>query len=97
MLPLGIAYFTLAVVGVAVSLSLIAAPVLETIRAFGGLDPDSALGRGGIHIEPQWLSSPGGLLLCFVVGVLLLTLTLHASRGIARGHATLAKSMLVLP
>ena len=97
MLPVGILYFTLAVVGVAVSLSLIAAPVLETIRAFGGLDPDSALGRGGIHIEPQWLSSPGGLLLCFVVGVLLLTLTLHASRGIARGHATLAKSMLVLP
>jgi hypothetical protein len=26
-----------------------------------------------------------------------LTLTLHASRGIARGHATLAKTMLVLP
>jgi hypothetical protein len=37
------------------------------------------------------------LLLCFVVGVFLLTLTLHASRAIARGHATLAKSMLVLP
>ena len=36
-------------------------------------------------------------LLCLVAGVLLLTLTLHASRGIARGHATLAKSMLVLP
>ena len=97
MLPLGILYFTLAVVGVAVSFSLIAAPVLETIRAFGGFDPDSALGRGGLHIEPHWLNSPGGLLLCFVVGVLLLTLTLHASRAIARGHATLAKSMLVLP
>ena len=48
MLPLGILYFTLAVVGVAVSLSLIAAPVLETIRALGGFDPDSALGLGGL-------------------------------------------------
>jgi len=48
-------------------------------------------------MEPQWLSAPGGLLLCFIVGVLLLTLTLHASRGITRGHAALAKSMLVLP
>jgi len=82
---------------VAVSLALIAAPVFETIRALGGFDPDSALGRGGIHMEPQWLSAPGGLLLCFIVGVLLLTLTLHASRGITRGHAALAKSMLVLP
>lgn len=97
MLPVGILYFTLAVVGVTVSLALVAAPVLETIRALGGFDPESAIGRGGINIEPIWLTSPGGLLLCFIAGVLLLTLTLHASRGIARGHAALAKSMLVLP
>jgi uncharacterized membrane protein len=97
MLPLGIVYFTLAVVGISVSLSLIAAPVLETIRALGGFDRDSVFGTGGINIQPEWLASPGGLLLCFVVGVLLLALTLHASRGIARGHAVLAKTMLVLP
>ena len=97
MLPVGILYFTLAIVGVTISLVLIAAPVLETIRALGGFDADSVLGRGGIYIEPQWLGAPGGLLLCFVVGVLLLTLTLHASRGVARRHAALAKSMLVLP
>jgi hypothetical protein len=97
MLPLGILYFTLAVVGVTVSLALIAAPVIETIRALGGFDPDSVLGRGGINLEPQWLTSPFGLVLCFVAGITLLTLTLHATRGIARGHATLAKTMLVLP
>jgi uncharacterized membrane protein len=97
MLPVGILYFVLAIVGVSVSLTLIAAPVIETIRALGGLDPGSVLGRGGIHIEPEWLSSPGGLLLCFVAGVVLLTLTLHASRGITRGHAAFAKAMLVLP
>lgn len=95
MLPVGILYFTLAVVGVTLSLALVAVPVIETIRAFGWIDPDSVLGRGGI--EPEWLSSPGGLLLCLIAGVLLLTLTLHASRGIARGHAVLAKTMLVLP
>jgi len=95
MLPVGILYFTLAVVGVTAGLAFIAAPVIETIRAFGWLDPDSVLGRGGI--EPEWLNSPVGLVLCFVAGVLFLTLTLHASRGIARGHATLAKTMLVLP
>ena len=97
MLPVGVLYFTLAVVGVTVSLAFIAVPVIETIRALGGFDPDSAIGRGGINIEPDWLNSPVGVLLCLVAGVLLLTLTLHASRGITRGHAALAKSMLVLP
>jgi hypothetical protein len=97
MLPLGILYFVLAFVGVTVSLAFMAAPVIETIRALGGFDHDSVLGRGGMNVEPEWLGSPGGLLLCFIAGLLLLTLTLHASRGIARGHATLAKTMLVLP
>lgn len=97
MLPVGILYFTLAVVGVLVSLSLMAAPVIETIHALGGFDPDSVLGRRGINMQPEWLGSPGGLLFCLIVGVLLLTLTLHASRGITRGHAAFAKTMLVLP
>jgi uncharacterized membrane protein len=98
MLPVGIIYFTLAVVGVSVSLVFIAAPVLETVRALGGIDPDHWRPLADTLIdEPQWLTSPPGLSLCFVAGVLLLKLTLHVSRGIARGHATLAKSMLVLP
>jgi uncharacterized membrane protein len=95
MLPLGILYFTLAVVGMTLSLGLVAAPVIETMRALGWMDPDSVLGRGGI--QPEWLASPGGLVVCFIIGVLLLTLTLHASRGIAHRHAFLAKTMLVLP
>jgi len=98
MLPMGILYFTLAVVGVTLSLSLIAAPVYESIRVIGGFDAYQ-LHPLGEHMldEPEWLTSPLGLLLCFVVGVLLLKLTLHVSRGIVRGHAYLAKSMLVLP
>ena len=98
MLPMGILYFTLAIVGVTVSLSLVAAPVYEVIRLLGGFDPQhlNALGDRLID-EPEWLTSPLGLLLCFVAGVLMLKLTLHVSRGIARGHAVFAKSMLVLP
>jgi hypothetical protein len=50
-----------------------------------------------MDLEPTWLNSTGGMLLCFLVGVLLLAVTLHVSRAITRGHAVLAKSMLVLP
>lgn len=69
----------------------------EVVRALGGFDPDSALGRGGINIEPEWLNSPIGLALCCIVGILLLTLTLHLGRAVTRGHAAFAKAMLVLP
>jgi uncharacterized membrane protein len=97
MLPVGITYFTLAIVGTSLSLGLIAAPVVEALRGIGLIDGDSSVGRSWIHIEPDWLNSPGGLVLCFIAGIVLLTLTLHMSRGVTRGHATLAKTMLVLP
>jgi uncharacterized membrane protein len=96
MMPLGIAYFVIAVTGLSVSLGLIAAPVGYVIGSVGGFESHIHLGDG-FNLEPHWLNSPGGLLLCFLVGVLLLTLTLHLSRVITRGHAFLAKSMLVLP
>jgi hypothetical protein len=96
MMPLGIVYFVIAVTGLSVSLGLIAAPVGYVIGSMGGFESHIHFGDG-FNLEPHWLNSPGGLLLCFVVGVLLLTLTLHLSRAITRGHAFLAKSMLVLP
>jgi len=98
MMPLGILYFTLAIFGVTLSLSLVAAPVYEIIRVIGGFEPEHMHPlKVQLIDEPAWLITPLGLLLCFVVGVLLLKLTLHLSRGIVRGHAYLAKSMLVLP
>ena len=88
MLPLGIAYFTVAVTGLATSLSLIAAPV---IAIFGG-------SAGGIWIDDVnvigihgWWALP----LCFIVGVGLLFLTLHIARGVGYLHGQLAKHMLV--
>lgn len=95
MMPLGIVYFVIAVTGISISLGLVAAPIAYALGAIGGFDPQIQFGNG-LEIEP-WLNSPGGLLLAFVVGVLLLTITLHVSRLITRGHAVLAKSMLVLP
>jgi hypothetical protein len=95
MLPLGIAYFVFAVTGLSVSLGLIAGPVVAAVGALGGFGPDFVI-NNGVDIQPFWLNSPVGFALCFIVGVVLLTATLHLSRAIARGHAVLAKSMLVL-
>jgi len=105
MLPLGIAYFVIAVVGLAVGLSLIAAPVIEGLHALGAFGADSVFVHG-VHpqhngmvfsMNPEWLGTPWGLLLCGFVGIVILTATLHLARGVTKAHAVLAKSMLVLP
>jgi len=38
-----------------------------------------------------------GSIVLFVLGVLLLTLLMHAARAIGRGHVHLAKALLVVP
>ena len=88
MLPLGIAYFTVAVTGLAMSLGLIAAPVAALFGGFnGGLWVDD------IHVVgvDGWWALP----LCFIVGVVLLFATLHLARGVGYLHGQLAKHMLV--
>lgn len=105
MLPLGIAYFTMAVIGLTLGLSLIAGPVIEGLHALGAFGPDSVFAHGVhpvhngvvVDMDPAWLGTPGGLVLCGIVGILLLTATLHLARGVTKVHAVLAKSMLVLP
>jgi hypothetical protein len=105
MLPLGIAYFVVAIVGLSVGLALIAAPVIEGLHALGAFDADSVFAHGvhPVHnglvvpMSPEWLGSPIGLFLCGVVGILFLTTTLHLARGVTKVHAGLAKAMLVLP
>ncbi|MFC5570595.1 sensor domain-containing protein [Lysobacter yangpyeongensis] len=88
MLPLGIAYFTVAVTGLATSLGLIAAPF---VALFGGdvggiwIDDVNVIGLDG------WWALP----LCFAVGVALLFVTLHIARGVGYLHGQLAKHMLV--
>ena len=92
MLPLGIAYFVMAVVGLAVSLAFIFAPLLEIASRLDwfGLPDD-------IHMNPLWLDSLWVLPFMVLVGVLLLTLLMHLARGVGRLHAMYAKALLVAP
>ncbi|MBV8783099.1 MAG: sensor domain-containing protein [Gammaproteobacteria bacterium] len=96
MLPIGIIYFTVAVTLVAVSTSFIAAPVLVLGDQLGWFtftrNDDLTIGFGFFPHHPMI----GALVLC-VLGVALLTAFLHAARALLRGHAYLAKSLLVVP
>jgi len=92
MLPLGIIYFTIAVAGLTLGLRLAFAP-LVLIAGDLGLLPALQIG-GFAYGTPQ---SVLGALLCMALGVVILALMLHAARGIARGHARLAKALLVTP
>lgn len=84
MLPLGIAYFSVAVVGLSLSLSTLAAPLL-------GL-----LGNGGVYIGGMDLiEHPWTWPLLMLAGAVMLTATLHLARLLGRGHGHLAKHLLV--
>lgn len=93
-LPLGIAYFVIAVVGLSVGTALTVAPFLKISEDlgwiyFGDAEP--------IHLEPSWLGQWPGLIVAVIFGILVLTLTLHIARGVVRLHTVVAKSLLVRP
>jgi uncharacterized membrane protein len=94
MLPLGIVYFAVAVSGLAVSAAFIGAPFLLAARHLGWTHFE-AFEYNDQPWSPDhpFLSS----ILLFIAGVLLLTLLLHLARALIRGHAQLAKSLLVVP
>src|SRR5579864_5660273 len=54
MLPLGIIYFTIAVVGICLGVALIAAPLATLADRFGWLHIDGH----SLQIHPEWLGSP---------------------------------------
>lgn len=89
MLPLGIAYFVVAVVGIAVPLGLI-----------GGSFASLISGRSHIQIsDVPWLDhvfhTAPGLLLAIVVGIGLLFAVLHLAKGIGWLHGRIAEHLLV--
>lgn len=87
MLPLGIAYFTLAVTLLSVSLGLIATPF---VSLFGGI-AEWNVQIGGVDVEQMpWLTP-----LLALLGVALLFATLHLARGIGKLHGQFAKHLLV--
>jgi uncharacterized membrane protein len=98
MLPLGIIYFTLAVTGLGVGLRLALAPVVVLSRDFGWLP--LRLSVDMFQIDGRAIASPHtlvGSLFYMVAGIVMVTLLMHAARWIARGHARLAKALLVVP
>jgi uncharacterized membrane protein len=85
MLPLGIFYFTFAVVGIVVSVATILAPILVLLYH-----------AGLVHIEGTVQSPHPALLpLVSLLGVLLLTVTMHLARGLGYLHGQLARTLLV--
>lgn len=95
MMPLGIAYFTIAIVSLSVGLSFIAVPVLDILRGFGWTS--GHFSSPDFDFSPHWLNSPAGAAILFILGIVVLTTLMHAARGIGRLHVRLAKALLVKP
>ena len=98
MLPVGIIYFTVAVTGLSVGLALAVTPLLVVAQRLGLLAQATMLSEdlriGDMALAQHSLLSA---LLLGVLGVLIITLLMHVARGVARGHARLAKALLVEP
>jgi uncharacterized membrane protein len=89
MLPLGVAYFTIAVTGIALSVGLTLGSLWSLIT-----------GRSDIQIsDVPWLEhlfhTAPGLVLLLVVGVFLFFVMLHVARGIGWLHGRIAELLLV--
>lgn len=85
MLPLGVAYFSVAVIGVTVSLGLLLAPFASWVAETGGFYIH------GVYTVPE----PWAALVTVPLGLLLLTVVMHLVRGIGIMHGGLAKHLLV--
>jgi uncharacterized membrane protein len=97
MLPLGILYFVIAVVGLVFGVQLAASPLLMLAVSLGLLgrtvEYQFSLGSWNLPVSATIVVS----FLLLGLGVLLLTLLMHLARGITAGHAKLAKALLVEP
>ncbi len=90
MLPLGIAYFTIAISGVSIGLALVLAPIASVLVEVG-------MFNGGFHLDDEFVSGPPLALapVILLLGMVILTAVLHMVRGIGKAHGHLAKHLLV--
>jgi hypothetical protein len=86
MLPLGIIYFVIAVVGLALGLGFLVAIPVAVLQGFDVIDSS---------IEPAWIATAPALVVVGALGLIVLTTLMHGARGIGRMHAQLAKRFLV--
>ena len=97
MLPLGILYFTIAVTGLTLGLRLALAPVILLAGVLGWLPHTFSSDMIQVDNFSYGPQSFIGALFCMLLGIVIIALILHAARAIARGHARLAKTLLVEP
>ncbi len=90
MLPLGIAYFTIAVTGLSVGVSLITSPI------WAWFGDHTFIINGVVHNwwDYNWFPA-WGIPIAMITGVVVLIAMFHVIKWIGRGHATFAKAMLV--
>jgi uncharacterized membrane protein len=86
MLPLGIAYFTIATTLLSLSLALVFAPLAELL-----FDHPAGIWIDGVNVASAFWLWPVSV----TVGVLLLFGTMHLARGIGKLHGAMAKHLLV--
>lgn len=91
MLPLGIFYFVIAVVGICLGVVLVGGPIMILMMAAGFGDSAMTIGDHGIVWGPSPLAAP----FVMIFGVFMLTGVMHLIRAIGRGHGTIAKHLLV--
>lgn len=84
-LPLGIIYFTFAVIGLTLPLALAVSPITKATIGIGFINYDDQ-----VFAPPLW-----ALPLTLPLGIALLCVTLHMARGIGRLQGQLAKHFLV--
>jgi hypothetical protein len=89
MLPLGVAYFTLAVVGITVPLALIGGSLVGLVTGQSHVQIDDVP-----WLEHLFHTAPG-LFLCMFVGIILFFVTLNIARGIGWLHGRIAELLLV--
>ncbi|MCH8895280.1 MAG: sensor domain-containing protein [Proteobacteria bacterium] len=92
MLPMGIFYFTYAVVGLVLSLTFIAAPAVYLLDYQGLINIDVTAG----NIPELFLVGPGWLTLFYsALGIGMLILVMHGAKGLGTMHGRIAKTLLV--
>ena len=96
MLPLGIAYFTIAVVSLSIGVSLTFLPLAAFADRLGWLHFTIDGERVQyLNFHPGWFGEPLALAVMCLFGIILLTTLMHFARGVGRTHARIAKVMLV--
>jgi Putative sensor len=86
MLPLGIVYFVIAIVGLAFGLGLTLALPFGVLNHLGVI-PGS--------FQPEWVGVTPVLAVISIIGIFIFTALMHTARGIGRIHVRIAKQFLV--